>query len=118
VISRVREWLERFVADEPTPEEIMEIRAREGTLLDDLHDAKEGVKEFLHELTETDEDDYIYACYDNEGLDEIIEAHERHERLMEEMEEEDDLLTNPAYGNILGNIHHDDEYWRWHHDDD
>jgi len=77
VFRRIKEWLELFTADEPTPEQIMEIRAREGTLLDDLREAKEGVKGFLHELTEPDEDDCIYACYDNQGLDEIIEEIER-----------------------------------------
>ena len=84
MFCRVKEWLERFTADEPTPEEIMEIRAREGTLLDDLRDAKEGAKDFFRELTEPDENDYIYAYYDNLELDEIIEAHEQ---LMEDFEE-------------------------------
>ena len=100
MFSRVKEWLERFTSDEPTLEEMMEIRARKNTLLDDLRDAKEGVKGFLHELTGTDEDDYIYARYDNEGLDEIIEAHERL------MEEEDDFLYDPIYSALPGNIYH------------
>ena len=108
MLNRLREWVERFTADEPTPEEIMEIRAREGTLLDDLREAKEGVAEFLHELTEAD--DYIYACYDNEGLDEV-EAFDR--EALEEMErrireEEFDMNTNPAYRHLLGSIHHED----------
>ncbi len=110
MLNRLREWVERFTADEPTPEEIMEIRAREGTLLD-LREAKEG---FPHELTEADEDDYVHACYDNEGLDEI-EAFDR--EALEEMErrireEEDDILTNPAYNTVPGNI-----FYHFHHKD-
>ena len=108
MFCRVKEWLERFTADEPTPEEIMEIRAREGTLLDDLRDAKEGARDFFRELTEPDENDYIY--------DELPEVEEDWlEKWMKE--EEEDLLINPAYGDILGNIHHDYEHWKWHHDD-
>ena len=84
-------WVERFTADEPTPEEIMEIRAREGTLLDDLREAGEGVKGFPHELTEADEDDYVHACYDNQGLDEV-EAFDR-EALEEMKRRADEFLT-------------------------
>ncbi len=106
MLNRLREWVERFTADEPTPEEIMEIRAREGTLLD-LREAGEG---FPHELTEVDKDDYVHACYDNQGLDEV-EAFDR--EALEEMErrireEEFDMNTNPAYRYLLGNIHHED----------
>lgn len=93
MLNRLREWVERFTADEPTPEEIMEIRAREGTLLDDLREAKEGVAEFLHELTEADEDDYIYAYYDNSRLDEIIEANEELMKYFENIDIENQIIT-------------------------
>lgn len=52
MLCRVREWLERFAADDLSPEEILELRAREGTLLDDLREAKEGAKQFVKELFE------------------------------------------------------------------
>jgi len=109
MLNRLREWVERFTADEPTPEEIMEIRAREGTLLDDLREAGEGVAEFPHELTEADEDDYVHACYDNEGLDEIIEETERIEEIFEEMRRmTHDVIANPAYHDLPCNIFHED----------
>ncbi|AEH45798.1 hypothetical protein Thein_1943 [Thermodesulfatator indicus DSM 15286] len=40
----------------------MEIRAREGTALDDLAEAKEGLKEFFRELAEPGEPEPCCPC--------------------------------------------------------
>jgi len=48
VLSRIKDWMEKFASDELSPEEIMEIRAREGTLSGPI--MKRGVKKVFHSL--------------------------------------------------------------------